>query len=47
MLDTLDAGEDPLPAEVRERHDLWPGELRIRAIHRPTDRATCGARASG
>jgi ATP-dependent DNA helicase RecG len=39
VLETLDAGEDPLPAEVRERHDLWPRELAIRAIHRPTDRA--------
>jgi ATP-dependent DNA helicase RecG len=37
-LDALDAGEDPLPAEVRKRHDLWPRELAIRAIHRPTDR---------
>jgi ATP-dependent DNA helicase RecG len=39
VLETLDAGEDPLPAEVRARHDLWPRELAIRAIHRPTDRA--------
>ena len=38
VLETLDAGEDPLPAEVRARHDLWPRELAIRAIHRPTDR---------
>ncbi|HEX9041337.1 MAG TPA: ATP-dependent DNA helicase RecG [Trebonia sp.] len=38
VLDALDAGEDPLPAEVRTRHDLWPRELAIRAIHRPTDR---------
>jgi ATP-dependent DNA helicase RecG len=38
VLDALDAGEDPLPAEVRARHDLWPRELAIRAIHRPTDR---------
>jgi ATP-dependent DNA helicase RecG len=38
VLDALDAGEDPLPAEVREKHDLWPRELAIRAIHRPTDR---------
>ena len=37
-LEALDAGEDPLPAEVRKRHDLWPRELAIRAIHRPTDR---------
>ena len=39
VLDTLDAGEDPIPAEVREKHDLWPRELAIRAIHRPQDRA--------
>src|SRR5579863_1904624 len=39
VLDVLDAGADPLPAEVRERHDLWPRELALRAIHRPTDRA--------
>src|SRR6185437_6947453 len=38
VLETLDAGEDPLPAEVRTKHDLWPRELAIRAIHRPTDR---------
>ncbi len=37
-IDTLDAGEDPLPAEVRERHGLWPREAAIRAIHRPQDR---------
>jgi ATP-dependent DNA helicase RecG len=38
VLDALDAGADPLPAEVRERHGLWPRELALRAIHRPTDR---------
>ncbi|HEY6493925.1 MAG TPA: ATP-dependent DNA helicase RecG [Trebonia sp.] len=38
VLETLDAGEDPLPAEVRAKHSLWPRELAIRAIHRPTDR---------
>jgi len=38
VLEILDAGDDPLPAEVRARHDLWPRELAIRAIHRPTDR---------
>src|SRR6201986_2118005 len=38
VLETLDGGEDPLPAEVRAKHDLWPRELAIRAIHRPTDR---------
>ncbi len=38
VLEALDAGEDPLPAEVREKHGLWPRELAIRAIHRPTDR---------
>jgi ATP-dependent DNA helicase RecG len=39
ILDTLDAGEDPIPAEVREKYGLWPRELAIRAIHRPQDRA--------
>jgi ATP-dependent DNA helicase RecG len=38
ILDALEAGEDPLPAEVRERYGLWPRELAIRAIHRPQDR---------
>jgi ATP-dependent DNA helicase RecG len=38
VLEALDAGEDPLSAEVRERHHLWPRELALRAIHRPTDR---------
>src|ERR1700722_4607084 len=39
VLGTLEAGEDPIPAEVREKHNLWPRELAIRAIHRPQDRA--------
>ena len=39
VLDPLDAGEDPIPAEVRERHGL-PGRAEaIRAIHKPLDRA--------
>ena len=38
ILGTLDAGEDPLPAEVREKYGLWPRELAIAAIHRPQDR---------
>jgi ATP-dependent DNA helicase RecG len=38
ILDSLEPGQDPLPAEVRERHGLWPRELAIRAIHRPQDR---------
>jgi ATP-dependent DNA helicase RecG len=38
ILDSFDAGEDPLPAEVRAQHKLWPRELALRAIHRPTDR---------
>src|SRR5215467_14475482 len=37
-LDTLDAGEDPLPEQVREQYALWPREAAIRAIHRPQDR---------
>jgi ATP-dependent DNA helicase RecG len=39
VLDGLDAGPDPLPAELRARHDLWPRELALRAVHQPTDRA--------
>ena len=39
MLNTLDIGEDPLPEEVRQQHDLWPREMAIRAIHRPQDRS--------
>ncbi len=39
ILDKLEAGEDPIPAEVREKYQLWPRELAIRAIHRPQDRA--------
>jgi len=38
VLDTLEAGEDPLPAEVREKYGLWPRELALRTIHRPQDR---------
>jgi ATP-dependent DNA helicase RecG len=39
ILDSIDVGEDPIPAEVREKYGLWPRELAIRAIHRPQDRA--------
>ena len=39
ILETIDVGEDPIPAPVREKHALWPRELAIRAIHRPQDRA--------
>ena len=39
ILETVDVGEDPIPAQVREKHALWPRELAIRAIHRPQDRA--------
>jgi ATP-dependent DNA helicase RecG len=42
ILDTLETGEDPIPAEVRQKHALWPRELAIRAIHRPQDRAELG-----
>jgi ATP-dependent DNA helicase RecG len=38
VLDGLDAGGDPLSPEIRERHRLWPRELALRAIHRPTGR---------
>jgi ATP-dependent DNA helicase RecG len=37
VLDTLDAGEDPLPVELRERHGLGGQAEAIRAIHRPLD----------
>jgi ATP-dependent DNA helicase RecG len=39
VLDTLDAGEDPLPAELRERYGLVGRTEAIRAIHRPLDEA--------
>jgi ATP-dependent DNA helicase RecG len=39
VLNTLDVGEDPLPEDVRQQHDLWPQEMAIRAIHRPQDRS--------
>ncbi len=44
----LTPGEDPLPGELRARHDLWPRELALRAIHQPADRAEHPhARSSG
>ena len=39
VLDTLDAGEDPLPAELREREGLSGRAEALRAIHRPLDPA--------
>ena len=39
VLDTLDAGEDPLPPELRERYGLVGRAEAIRAIHRPLDPA--------
>jgi ATP-dependent DNA helicase RecG len=39
VLDTLDVGEDPLPAAVRERYELAGRAEAIRAIHRPLDPA--------
>jgi ATP-dependent DNA helicase RecG len=39
VLDTLDVGEDPLPAGVRERYELAGRAEAIRAIHRPLDPA--------
>ena len=39
VLGTLDAGEDPLPAELRERYELVGRAEAIRAIHRPLDQA--------
>src|SRR5690242_5035316 len=37
VLEPLDAGEDPIPAEVRDRHGLAGRAEAIRAIHRPLD----------
>ena len=37
VLDPLDVGEDPIPAEVRERRGLIGRAEAIRAIHRPLD----------
>ena len=39
VLETLDAGEDPLPAELREREGLYDRAVALRAIHRPLDTA--------
>ena len=39
VLDPLDAGEDPLPAELREREGLYGRAEALRAIHRPLDPA--------
>ena len=39
VLDPLDAGEDPIPAEVREQHGLAGRAEAIRAIHKPLDQA--------
>ena len=39
VLDTLEAGGDPLPAPVRERYKLMGQAEAIRAIHRPLDQA--------
>ena len=39
VLESLDAGEDPLPAELREREGLFGRAEAIRAIHRPLDPA--------
>src|SRR5205823_10602073 len=37
VLDTFDAGADPLPAEVRERYQLCGRTEAMRAVHRPLD----------
>ena len=39
VLDPLDAGEDPLPAELRDGYGLVGRAEAIRAIHRPLDSA--------
>jgi ATP-dependent DNA helicase RecG len=38
-LDVLDVPDDPLPAEVRQRHDLCGYADALRGIHRPIDMA--------
>jgi ATP-dependent DNA helicase RecG len=37
VLDTLDIGEDPLPAELREKHELTSLAEATMAVHRPID----------
>jgi ATP-dependent DNA helicase RecG len=37
VLDTLDIGADPLPAELREKHELIGQTEAIHAVHRPLD----------
>src|SRR5580704_11921225 len=37
ILDPIDMGEDPLPAQLRERYGLYGRAEAIRAIHRPLD----------
>ena len=37
LLETLDAGPDPMPEELRERYGLYGRAEAIRAIHRPLD----------
>jgi len=37
VLDTLDIGEDPLPAELREKHELIGLAEATQAVHRPLD----------
>jgi ATP-dependent DNA helicase RecG len=39
VLDTLDVGDDPLPAELRERYELAGRAEAVRAAHRPLDPA--------
>src|SRR5579864_1230618 len=39
VLGTLDAGEDPLPADLRKRYGLVGRAEAIQAIHRPLDQA--------
>jgi ATP-dependent DNA helicase RecG len=37
VLDTLDIGDDPLPAELREKHELTSLAEATMAVHRPID----------
>src|SRR5262249_55219972 len=48
VLDTLDAGEDPLPEQVREQYALWPREARAPGpTRRPQAGGARGGRAGG
>jgi ATP-dependent DNA helicase RecG len=39
VLETVEVGEDPIPARIRETRGLWALGAALRAIHRPVDYA--------